>query len=65
MSTKNSLAAVPAEIENMIIAELEPFAAINLRQTNRYYSQVVSLQRLDQDKYRNYLHRHDEGKAQS
>ena len=62
MSNQNLLIAVPAEVENVIIAELEPFAAINLRQTHRYHNQVISLHRIDQHKVRAYLHRHDDGK---
>lgn len=61
MKGRNPLTSVPEEIQDLIISNLEPFAAINLKQVNRHFNRVVSLHRLDQRKLQSYLYRLDEG----
>lgn len=46
---------MPTEIEDMIISELEPSAAIALAQVNRHYHDVVSLFRIDKGKVKSFL----------
>lgn len=50
-----SLPNLPTELQDLIITNLHPAAAIALSQTNRYYHYTVSLHRLDFDTIRIFL----------
>lgn len=54
-STTMSLPHLPPELQNLIITNLHPSAAIALRQTNHHYHSTVSLHRLAPDIVRKFL----------
>lgn len=56
MDKKTELSTVPGEIEDLIISELHPSAAIALSGTNRHFHASVSLHRLDPATVQKYLH---------
>ncbi len=51
-----SLPHLPAELQNLIIANLHPTAAIALSQTNHHYHSTVSLHLLDPDTVHKFLY---------
>ena len=50
-----SLPLLPNELQDLIIENLHPTAAIALSQTNHYYHSVISLKRLNPDVVRQFL----------
>lgn len=55
MAGPAELCTLPTELQNLIVLNLHPSAAIALRQTNRWFHDNVSLHRLDREKVQLFL----------
>ena len=59
MKEQIGLCSLPAELQDQVVLNLHPSAAIALRQTNRYYHANVSLHKLVRKEVRRYLGRRE------
>jgi len=57
MAEAVELCTLPVELQHHIVLNLDPSAAIALKQTNRWFHTHISLHRLDKTKVQQYLHR--------
>lgn len=56
MEPKPTLSTIPGELQNQIVAYLEPLSALALRQVNQHFSQIVPRTAFSFRAYREFLH---------